>query len=51
MEKVKVTRYVSGKRPAYAQEESSSDSNEESEGGEEEKQTINNIDIETAQER
>ncbi|XP_019851343.1 PREDICTED: microfibrillar-associated protein 1-like [Amphimedon queenslandica] len=51
MEKVKVTRYVSGKRPAYAQEESSSDSNEESEEEEEEKQTINNIDIETAQER
>ena len=31
MEKVKVTRYISGKRPAYAQESSSDSSSSEEE--------------------
>ena len=32
MQKVKVTRYISGRRPEYAQSESDSDSSEEEEG-------------------
>lgn len=32
MQKVKVTRYVSGRRPDYAQSESESESSEEEEG-------------------
>ena len=32
MQKVKVNRYVSGKRPYYAPEESESESSEEGEG-------------------
>ncbi len=33
MQKVKVTRYISGRRPDYAQSESESSSSEEDEGG------------------
>lgn len=33
MQKVKVTRYVSGRRPEYAPEDSSGESSEEEEGG------------------
>ena len=50
MEKVKVTRYISGKRPAYADYSSSEESSSEEEN-EEEKLKIDNIDIKTAQER
>lgn len=32
MEKVKVTRYISGRRPEYAQSESESESSEDEEG-------------------
>lgn len=51
MEKVKVTRYISGKRPAYADYSSSEESSSEEENEEEEKLKIDNIDIKTAQER
>lgn len=52
MEKVKVVRYTSGKRPAYAEHSSDSeesDSEEERENNT--KQSLLNIDVTSAQER
>ena len=56
MQKVKVTRYVSGRRPEYAPEESSEESSEEEEGfgegvrGGEEEETGEGVRVEMREE-